>query len=101
MLGAGVSTEVTPPLVTSNSWAMARIPIRTGPPLKEKAMRIAILVLLALLAGCNSSDDDSALQQQISAVPNEATAVQALRAQVFSLTEKIGELQLIGKIKGQ
>lgn len=62
-------------------------------------MRIAILFIAALLAGCNSSDDDSALQQQISAVPNEATAVQAMRAQISDLQfqiSKFKELQLIG-----
>lgn len=65
-------------------------------------MRIALLMILALLAGCNgSSDNDSALQQQISAIPNEATAVQALKTEVSSLTSKVSELQLIGKIKGQ
>lgn len=63
-------------------------------------MRIAILFIAALLAGCNSSDDDSALQQQISAVPNEATAIQAMRAQISSLqsqVSKFSQLTLIGK----
>ena len=63
-------------------------------------MRIAFLILVAALSGCNSSDDDSSLQQQISAIPNEATAVQAMRAQISDLQgkiSKINELTLIGK----
>lgn len=63
-------------------------------------MRIALLMILALLAGCNgSSDNDSALQQQISAIPNEATAIQAMRAQIDSLQSRLNNLQLIGKLK--
>lgn len=60
-------------------------------------MRIAILFIAALLAGCNSSDDDSALQQQVSAIPNEATAVQALKVQVSELQNKFKELTIVGK----
>lgn len=63
-------------------------------------MRIAILVLILGLVGCNLSDDDSALQQQISAVPNEATAVQALRAEVSDLQMKISRLQDVGHPRG-
>lgn len=66
-------------------------------------MRIVLLMILALLAGCNSSDDDSsfATQQQVSAIPNEATAVAALRAQVTEMQTKLADLQVIGKLKGQ
>jgi hypothetical protein len=69
-------------------------------------MRIVLLVFIALLAGCNTSDDDSnlATQQQvsqaISAIPSEATQVAALQTQVKSLQASLNKLQLIGNAHG-
>lgn len=63
-------------------------------------MRSLIFVMILGLVGCNSSDDDSALQQQISAIPNEATAIQALRAEVSDMQTSIKKLQLIGHAHG-
>lgn len=71
-------------------------------------MRIAFLMIIGLLAGCNSSDDDSALatnqqlQQVVSSIPSEATSIEAMRAQINALqsqVSKFNELALIGKPK--
>lgn len=55
-----------------------------------KTMRWTILALmLAMLAACNGSDNDSAF----SSAPSEATAVAALRAQVSALQGQITTIQ--------
>lgn len=63
-------------------------------------MRYYILIVMALLAGCNQSDNDSAYATTAQLPPSEATAIAALKAQVATLQSSVEKLQLIGNSHG-